>query len=827
MRRLHALALVAAGLVLMAAPVFAGMTIVNPSFEATNSVADEVIDFALGNTRPFAYTPVIPATVTVTSLDGTITYAHNTDWVMHTGQTIERKTSGAIPAGKVKVSYQYSVWDGWTRYGYTVAGEGGVAENPWIGSTGGESLFDVLYPNQGTIDGYVCCGFQGWTTARNGGVYQTITTDSAGYIVCKARSFSLNPNTFAAWDNGTRVRARLLPGPAPTPFARPADDQGTWSTVGWGSAWSNLVVQVPGPGTYTLYIENHTPWSNGIYSSLWDWVRWSDGVVTITDGPYITDITETSATITWDTDVLSNTKLDWDTNGAPYDNHIVLDPGTDENHPYKTHHVVQLTNLTPGQQYYVQCISESPGLTEGQSGEMVFATVSPVQPVLTNFDFEATDGSGAPTLVPWTTFGNFDGIYPTPVNGNTYGVPPHSPDHFAGAIESYNAVKDGAGIFQRVSVTPGKAYAASVYIFTENVRDDNGTLVPGPGYDAQCRIGIDPTGGTDPSGASVVWSAWDNSQDWQPPYSQLGYKKIAVLAETGTSNIATVFLQVRHPFANAWVKTAFDDVELVEAQPCSDLSCVMKQPIGWMVNADNGGAGYLVTKVEDMLESTGLFTYFWIQSDDRTAAFKVRTTIDTVITGGNGVVERGCRVGIVGRSASNAITEFDWADPEIQVSRVDIKSTGNADPGALGVTGKSLCGGPTGIKRGALGGVGLNNSGLLVRMSGWVSYSGGSTYSVPWFLLDDGSGLIDPQPVDLGGGQMVSYPGVRVFMPSMWSTPPPAGAYVTVTGVAYLDVYDPTLGVGDMPNNSGDEVFVRSIRLRDDSTDIQTLINAP
>ena len=72
------------------------------------------------------------------------------------------------------------------------------------------------------------------------------------------------------------------------------------------------------------------------------------------------------------------------------------------------------------------------------------------------------------------------------------------------------------------------------------------------------------------------------------------------------------------------------------------------------------------------------------------------------------------------------------------------------------------------MKLGILGGVGLNNIGLLVKIWGKVTDGGAD-----WFAVDDGSGVDDGyDPI-----------GVEVNVP-VGVTPPKKGEYVSVTGVS-------------------------------------------
>lgn len=796
----------------VAAPALAQLTISNQSFEAVTRVDNEPITLTGTNNSPFAHTPVVPQTIVVTNDDETVTYVHggssdDGDYRLQTGTQIRRTNVSTIPSGStVLADYDYSIWSGWTPYGFV---EGGTSSaTPRIGTTGGESTLDVLFPSR-DVDGYVVVGYQGWGSALSGGCYQTITADRAGFIVIKARAFSIGWNMEPS-DIGNRVRAGLAKGTTTDrnmvyPFLGGLG----FVNVAWGDAWNNIVVPVPQAGTYTLFIENYTPGfggqCSGIWSSCWDWVAWSDGVVNVTSEPTVSSITETSATISWQTDVLSQSKVYYDTHGEPFMMNVV-------DTTLVTDHSITLTNLLPGTTYYLQTESASGTFTPGLSGVVSFTTMPAVQAELSNLDFEAVDGANNPTLAPWFKFGSFHGLFPTVANPNPFGVPAHGGERFVAAVSSHSTEADMSGVFQRVQVTPGNIYVARVWIFTENMIGSAENPVPGPGYDAQCRIGIDPNGGVDPNAADIVWSPWDNSQDWVPPYQQLGYKQIACIAEIpATSSQASIFLQVHHPWSNPWVKTAFDDVSFEAGTPCDDIACAVNRPLGWLVTADNGGAGYLVTKVEEFTELAGPVRYAWVQKDDRSAAFKVRMTDATTVNGG--YVERGCRIGIVGRTDRRNVTEYHWGEAEIVADTIDIKSTGQPDPAPLGLTNRSLGGGPLGIQRGATGATGLNNSGLVVRTTGLVTEIG--VGDPVWFLIDDGSNV--PAPGTSTGV------GVKVYVHEPFAAAPDLGQYVTVTGVSYLDVFDPTEIEGEgRPNGNGDEILIRSIRTRD-ASDIQPL----
>lgn len=667
----------------------------------------------------------------------------------------------------------------WVGYGYD--GQTAVPAVKTVGPGG----FDVLYPDQGASDGVYVTGYQAWGITPKGGMYQTFTATQAGYILIAQRAFSITYG-FTQQDLGNRVRAAVVSGAQTSRTAVSA-----WAEGDWGAAYSDIILPVGAAGTYTLFIESVANPSGGICSTLWDNVRFVTSLLSFTTLPTVTSVGETTATIEWDTDAEGTTVLRYDTNGPPYDFEVSDAPGT--------HHAVTLTGLNPGQKYHFQ--AETVGaLATVTSNDLTFMTVPAPQAQLTNGDFEAA------TLAPWYKFGptSFDGLLTSP----TFGVLSHGGAHMVGAISSYDNSKSMGGVFQRVAVTPGKTYAASVWIWTQN-----GNAPPyGPAYVTQCRIGIDPTGGIDPDNA--MWSDWDNSQDWALPYDQLGYKQVTAMATVpNNSTSATIFLQVQHLFANQWLFTVMDDVTLQEAIPVNSLGAAKDSPVGSIVELPSA----LVTKSESLKEGAlGVESWFcWVQEDDRSAGMKVRLTN----IANPASIERGARIALNGRTSRKNLTDFYAADTEMIADSVTVLSTGNADPTPLDMTNKALGGAVSGVQRGATDGKGANNVGLLVKTTGKV-VSVPDPYALDEysFYIDDGSAVPNPS--------IAQGVGIKCWEPIgdyyYWVSPPAEGANVAVTGVSCLEVYDPTPGLDNWPDGSGDEYIMPTVRMRD-GRDLQIL----
>ena len=126
---------------------------------------------------------------------------------------------------------------------------------------------------------------------------------------------------------------------------------------------------------------------------------------------------------------------------------------------------------------------------------------------------------------------------------------------------------------------------------------------------------------------------------------------------------------------------------------------------------------------------------------------------------------------------------------ELYLSNSEVSATGSwkwATP--LGMTGRSLGGGPMGAQPGVTGGSGANNVGLYVQIWGKVTFSNGPFGPPYYFVVDDGSGA-----TDASGNK-----GVRVRSGSV--SPPAQGAFVKVRGVcSYENGYPVVLirGTGD------------------------------
>jgi hypothetical protein len=107
----------------------------------------------------------------------------------------------------------------------------------------------------------------------------------------------------------------------------------------------------------------------------------------------VTGITNTTATVTWTTDIVSTSQVNFGLTTA-YGSSTVADP------TMVTTHSQTLTGLTPGQTYHLQVVSTDSYAQVSASTDASFATI-PSAPVISNTQATAITNSGA--TITWTT----------------------------------------------------------------------------------------------------------------------------------------------------------------------------------------------------------------------------------------------------------------------------------------------------------------------------------------------------------------------------------------------------------------------------------------
>ncbi len=164
------------------------------------------------------------------------------------------------------------------------------------------------------------------------------------------------------------------------------------------------------------------------------------------------------------------------------------------------------------------------------------------------------------TLSPWTPYGVVGMEFPGP-DPWLGGMVPYEGDKFWASARNGGANGAG-GAYQQVCVTPGveiTATAQSALFYGANAPQvPDGT---------RNRIGIDPTGGTDPAGPDVVWSEWDtqaNAWFWE-------WHEVEITT-TALAPTVTIFLDEyqANEGGDQWHINAWDDVRFAENLPDSD-----------------------------------------------------------------------------------------------------------------------------------------------------------------------------------------------------------------------------------------------------------------
>lgn len=168
---------------------------------------------------------------------------------------------------------------------------------------------------------------------------------------------------------------------------------------------------------------------------------------------------------------------------------------------------------------------------------------------VTNANLLANAGFELGTLGGWSTYGSVE----SPHSGNWFGITAYEGSWFFGNAANWGT-KTG-GLYQRIAVTNGLNYQAKVWSCV--MRADN------PVDSAQSKIGIDPTGGTNPASANVRWSSVDTqSTDYATVWRQLSTPVV-----TSSAGFITVFLDAYQINSAGWHINCFDNAELRIATP--------------------------------------------------------------------------------------------------------------------------------------------------------------------------------------------------------------------------------------------------------------------
>ena len=270
--------------------------------------------------------------------------------------------SGANAQTISNPSFEYGL-GGWTAYTYVPDANTNPVE-PTAGCVGPGCAFDLLDPGTPPAGDYAC-GIQSAATNGNGGIYQSFYwSGGATTLSVTARNYS-ETALGVPDDNGCLVRMGVV-----SDYSSNREDVTSWVSFPWSSSWTTQQLNIPGPGTYTVFVEAYQPDTTHNVSTLWDHVRLGEPVL-ITGGPSVMpdpSAPETAAIVTWTTDAPSTSQVDF---GATT-SYGFSASGT----ALTTSHSVTITGLTRTSKYQYRVKSTS-GDYSCQSPNDVFYT--PIQ----------------------------------------------------------------------------------------------------------------------------------------------------------------------------------------------------------------------------------------------------------------------------------------------------------------------------------------------------------------------------------------------------------------------------------------------------------------
>lgn len=239
----------------------------------------------------------------------------------------------------------------------------------------------------------------------------------------------------------------------------------------------------------------------------------------------------TTATIEWATPQSSSTgKVEYSEGLPPYTQSFLDNAASGV-------HSVTLTGLKPATLYHCRITASAPGKRDAYSKDFAFVTEAETQNLLVNGDFETGNLNG------WTLWGDQKpGIRSDNFIG---GIRPHTGTYYVGGAWNScctNPSSDG-GVYQQIPVNPNQPVTLRGWLYTYQ-GDPSQDAKFDSAYDLMClgRVGIDPSGGTDPASGSVIWSTPTSGQDWYDPNFPGKYVDIALTVQP-QSSLITVFTE--------------------------------------------------------------------------------------------------------------------------------------------------------------------------------------------------------------------------------------------------------------------------------------------
>jgi hypothetical protein len=269
--------------------------------------------------------------------------------------------------------------------------------------------------------------------------------------------------------------------------------------------------------------------------------------VRITSDPYVPQASRTTnqLRIVWTTDVPSDSTVEYAAEHPPY-TAAQFDPALAVNHS------VTLSGLQAHTMYHFRVTSTAANRRPVVSRDFVICTRPAAPNLLVNPGFEEGTGASPRSAIPgWT---KTSGVDIQASDGSWFWTlkPTNGTWLLQGTV---NGSGSDASVYQRVpGITPGREYTFSAWVMTamrENsawkydVWNSQGRLI-------HMRLGIDPTGGTNASSATVQWTPRF--------YSHRRYTQLAKTAVAQATSL-TVFISMKGE-GGEWHNYCVDDCAL-------------------------------------------------------------------------------------------------------------------------------------------------------------------------------------------------------------------------------------------------------------------------
>ncbi|MGC8861212.1 MAG: fibronectin type III domain-containing protein [Armatimonadota bacterium] len=328
--------------------------------------------------------------------------------------------------------------------------------------------------------------------------------------------------------------------------------------------------------------------------------------VRIVDGPTASEITSTAATVTWTTDVPSDSTVEYGETFAY--------GGSAGSSSMTTTHSVRLSGLAPGRNYQYRVISAASGYASGAAEGRPFTTL-PENAGLVNGGFES--GLESWTfweIYPWGNDNGGDGVdYPGHIsvrtdNGGVFIPSPPAKDGSHALGHDVGWASAVGGVYQTIDV-PNGAYMVAGWVHAGC--DGGDELVELRAIDGEYTGGI-------PGG--VVVARFSSTREWT---------RCAGVVDVTTGKL-TVATRISQWWAVSYLAGHFDGIVVA---PCtrSSISDIKARSEGEVVATDG----------ENVVSAVFANNTFYIQDDTRCAGIRVRTTSPHGLTEGDRVAVAG------------------------------------------------------------------------------------------------------------------------------------------------------------------------------------------